>query len=89
MKQLYERIDMLSEEPTKYSAPNEVIDLPFPSVNEIPPRFSLLDDRKISYMSVSARSGRRFGSSRTTRINVRRSIYSGAKVLASLISWPL
>ena len=41
---------MLSEEPTKYSAPNEIIDLPFPSVNEIPPRFSLLDERKISYM---------------------------------------
>jgi len=50
MKELYERIDMLSEEPTKYSAPNEIIDLPFPSVNEIPPRFSLLDERKISYM---------------------------------------
>ena len=50
MKELYKRIDILSEEPTKYSTPNEVIVLPFPSVNEIPPRFSLLDERKISYM---------------------------------------
>ncbi len=50
MKELYERIHMLSEEPTKYSTPNEVIDLPFPSVNQIPPRFSLLDEGKISYM---------------------------------------
>jgi hypothetical protein len=50
MKGLYERINMLSEEPTKYSAPNEVFNLPFPSVNEIPPRFSVLDERKISYM---------------------------------------
>lgn len=50
MKELYERFDILSEEPTKYSAPNEVIDLPFPSVNEIPPHFSLLDESKISYM---------------------------------------
>ncbi len=50
MKELYERIDMLSEEPTKYSAPNEVFDLPFPSVNEIPSCFSLLDKCKISYM---------------------------------------
>src|SRR5258705_9920619 len=50
MKELYERIYMLSEEPTKYSDPNEVFDLPFPSVNQIPPRFSLLDECKISFM---------------------------------------
>jgi len=50
IKELYERIDMLSEESTKYSAPNEVINLLFPSVNEITSHFSLLDERKISYM---------------------------------------
>jgi hypothetical protein len=50
IKELYERINMISEEPTKYSDPNEVFDLPFPSVNEIPPRFSLLAKREISYM---------------------------------------
>lgn len=50
MKHLHERIYMLSEEPTEYSAPNEVIELPFPSVNEIPPHFSLLDEGKISYL---------------------------------------
>ena len=50
MKGLYEQINMLSEEPTKYSGPNEVIDIPFPSVNEIPPRFFLFNECKISYM---------------------------------------
>ena len=50
MKELYERIGMLSEEPMKYSNPNEVFDLPFPSVNQIPPRFSLLDGGKVSFM---------------------------------------
>jgi len=50
MKELYERIHVLSEEPSKYSSPNEVIDLPFPSVNQIPPCFSLLNERKVAYM---------------------------------------
>ena len=39
-----------SGEHEKYSDLNEVFDLPFPSVNEIPPRFSLLDEGRFSYM---------------------------------------
>jgi len=50
METLYEQIHMLSENPTKYSDPNEVFDLPFPSMNKIPPRFSLLDNSRFSYM---------------------------------------
>ncbi len=50
MERLYEWIHMLSGEPTKYSDPNEVFDLPFPSLNHIPPRFSLLDEGSFSYM---------------------------------------
>jgi hypothetical protein len=50
METLYEQIHMLSEDPTKYSDPNEVFDLPFPSMNEIPSRFSLLDNSRFSYM---------------------------------------
>jgi hypothetical protein len=50
MKELYERIHMLSKEPTEYSDPNKVFDLPFPSVNQIPPGFSLLDGPNISFM---------------------------------------
>jgi len=44
MEKLNERIHMLSGEPTKYSDPNAVFELPFPSVNQIPPRFSLLNE---------------------------------------------
>lgn len=50
MEKLYERIHMLSGEPRKYSDPNEVFDLPFPSVNQIPPRFSLLNQGRFSYI---------------------------------------
>jgi len=50
MEKLYKQIHMLSEEPTKYSDPNEVFDLPFPSVNEIPLRFSPLNEGRFSYM---------------------------------------
>ena len=38
-KKLYERILTLSGEPTKYSDPNDVFDLPFPSVNQSSPLF--------------------------------------------------
>ena len=50
MEKLYEQIQIISPESAKYSDPNEVFDLPFPSVNKIPPRFSLLNQRKFSYM---------------------------------------
>ena len=50
MEKFNERIHMLSGEPTKYSDPNAVFELPFPSVNQIPPRFSLLNEGWISYM---------------------------------------
>ena len=50
MKSLYEQILSLSQDPTKYSDPQEVLDLPFPSMNTIPPRFFVSDEGKISYM---------------------------------------
>jgi hypothetical protein len=45
-----EQIQLLSEEPGNYSNPKEVYQLPFPSVNPIPRRFSPSDNKKISYM---------------------------------------
>jgi hypothetical protein len=40
MNEIYEQIQLLSEEHTNFADPNKVLDLPFPSTNVIPARFS-------------------------------------------------
>ncbi|KIM41747.1 hypothetical protein M413DRAFT_27332 [Hebeloma cylindrosporum] len=47
---LHEQISLLPDNPTYYSNPAHVIELPFPSINEIPERFTVSPNSSISFM---------------------------------------
>jgi len=50
MKNKHEEIRLLPEDPNHYADPHNVNDLPFPSANLVPARFSISKEGKISYM---------------------------------------
>jgi len=50
MDKLYKQIQLLPDKPENYSDPKNVYQLPFPSVNATPRRFSLSDDEEFSDM---------------------------------------
>jgi energy-coupling factor transporter ATP-binding protein EcfA2 len=47
---LYDSIQKLSEDPADYADPSRAVSLPFPSTNEVPPRFNLSGDGLFSYI---------------------------------------
>jgi hypothetical protein len=54
LTELHACIKDISDDPKVYSDPSRVSELPFPSTNQIPPCFTVSENRKVSYMGREA-----------------------------------